>query len=252
MYATLTGDVTLRYVDTDPGTGSARPPVLLVHGFGSSYEMNWERTGWPTVLAGEGLRGIGIDLRGHGGSDKPHDDDAYLPEVLAADIERLLDAVDVPRVDIISYSMGSRVTWEFALTRPERARRVVLGGFGPRNAFEGTDLDRLETDTSPFGDLFRMVTALPGTDTAALAACVRGQASRPFTPDPAPTSVPLLFVAGEKDVMAEGVEDLAARSGAVGVVRVPGRDHATAVSARAFKTAATEFLARAAADTPTS
>ncbi|WP_415840229.1 alpha/beta fold hydrolase, partial [Nocardiopsis gilva] len=180
MYATLTGDVTLRYVDTGPGTDSARPPVLLVHGFGSSYEMNWERTGWPGVLTVEGLRVIGLDLRGHGGSDKPRDDDAYLPEVFATDFERLLDALDVPRVDIVSYSMGSRVTWEFALTRPERVRRVVLGGFGPRNAFEGTDLDNLANDSSRFGDVFRMVASLPGSDAEAMTACVRGQAARPF------------------------------------------------------------------------
>ncbi|MBB6175166.1 pimeloyl-ACP methyl ester carboxylesterase [Nocardiopsis mwathae] len=254
MYATLTGDVTLRYVNVDPGAGAGsgdRPPVLLVHGFGSSYEMNWERTGWPTALTGAGLRFIGPDLRGHGGSDKPHDPDAYLPEVFAADMERLLDTLGLPRVDIVSYSMGSRLAWEFALTRPERVRRAVLGGFGPRNAFEGTDLDSLETDTSRFGDVFRTVAALPGTDAAALAACVRGQAARPFTPDPAPAGPALLFVAGENDVMAEGVEDLAGRSGAAGVVRVPRRDHANAVSARAFKTAAVEFLIREAAAGPT-
>ncbi|MBB4930211.1 pimeloyl-ACP methyl ester carboxylesterase [Lipingzhangella halophila] len=241
MHAILRGDVSLHYVDDDPGAVPARPPVLLLHGFGSSFELNWERTGWASRLAAEGLRTIGPDLRGHGRSGRPRQDDAYLPGVFVADLVLLLDEFGVERVDVVGYSMGSRLAWEFALIRPERVRRVVMGGFGPRDPFSGTDLSDPGTDDSPFGALFRAVAGLPGNDAAALAACARGQAARPFTPEPAPRRTPLLFVAGENDEMADGVERLARGSDA-GVLRVARRDHRTAVPASVFKDAVLEFL----------
>jgi pimeloyl-ACP methyl ester carboxylesterase len=235
----LPGEVPIAYTEV-PGRGV---PVLLLHGFGSGYDANWVRAGWPHAL--DGLAHIGVDLRGHGGSGRPRDAGAYRPAAMAGDLERLLDALGVQRCDVLAYSMGSRIAWEFSLTRPDRVRRAVLGGFGPVDAFAGTDLDRLDApDGGPFTEVFRAAAAQPGADPAALAACARGQAAHPFTADPAPAGVPLLFVAGEHDTLASGVEDLARAVGAAPAVRVPRRDHRTAVSARAFKTAAVGFLTR--------
>lgn len=239
MDQTLPGDVPLRYTTT-PGPEAGRPPVLLLHGFGSTHELNWERTGWPHAL--RDFDTIGVDLRGHGGSGRPHDPDAYLPAVFAADLVRLLDALEVERVDVLAYSMGSRLAWELALTHPNRVRRAVLAGFGPHNAFADTDLDRLDTDPGPFAEMYRTTAALPGNDPEALAACARGQAAVPFTAEPAPHAR-LLYVAGEDDALATDVEWLASTSGGT-ALRLPGRDHRTAVSARAFKKAVVEFLSR--------
>lgn len=241
MHATLHGDVALHYVDDDPGGSATSSPVLLLHGFGSNFEMNWSRTGWATLLVSEGFRAIGVDLRGHGNSGRPRQDDAYLPGVLVADLVLLLDELGVERVDLVGYSMGSRLAWELALIRPERVRRVVMGGFGPRDPFAGTDLSDPSIDDSSFGTLFRTVAELPGNDSAALAACARGQAARPFTAEPAPHRTPMFFVAGENDEMADGVEWLARDSDA-DVLRVARRDHRTAVPASAFKKAVLGFL----------
>ena len=52
-------------------------PVLLVHGFASSFERNWREPGWADLLAESGRQVIGIDLLGHGSADKPHDPAAY-------------------------------------------------------------------------------------------------------------------------------------------------------------------------------
>ncbi|MBV2365617.1 alpha/beta fold hydrolase [Streptomonospora nanhaiensis] len=233
----LPGEVPLAYTAV-PGAGT---PVLLVHGFGSDFELNWERTGWVRALAGRPL--IGCDLRGHGRSGKPHDPAAYTPEAMAGDLVRLLDAVGAERADVVGYSMGARLAWELALAHPGRVRRAVLGGFGPADAFAGADLDRLGADAnSPFGRVFRAGAALPGADTAALEACARGQAAHPFRPDPAPRGVPLLFAAGDRDDLAAGAPVLAARTGGT-LARVPGRDHRTAVAAQAMKRAAAQFLA---------
>jgi pimeloyl-ACP methyl ester carboxylesterase len=47
---------------------------------------------------------VGPDIRGHGGSDKPHDPAAYAPEVLAADAIALLDEleIEIERADLFS------------------------------------------------------------------------------------------------------------------------------------------------------
>src|SRR5262245_26700482 len=53
------------------GTGR---PVLLVHGFTGAKE---EFTDLATDLAADGWHAVTVDLRGHGGSDQPDDQEAY-------------------------------------------------------------------------------------------------------------------------------------------------------------------------------
>lgn len=231
----------MRYTDSDPDASSGAVPVLLLHGFGSTFDMNWRATGWPRVLETAGRRVIGPDLRGHGASDKPTDSGLYLPEHFVADLVALLDALEVECVDVVGYSMGARLAWALALAAPDRVRRLVLGGFGPVDALAGLDEAAPGEGNSPFDQVFRAVTALPGNDPRALAACARGQAARPFGPDPCPEGVPMLLVAGTEDTVAAGVEDLAAACEGV-FVEVPGRDHANAVSSRVFKQAVLDFL----------
>lgn len=231
-----------------PDSTARATPALLLHGFGSSHEMNWKRTGWVRALTEQGIPVLGPDLRGHGASPKPYEAEAYLPSVFTADLIQLLDERGVEQVDLVGYSMGSRLAWDLALRHPERVRRAVLAGFGPHDAFAGSDLDRLDTDESPFGALYRASAALPENDPQALAACAQGQAARPFTRHPAPKEAPLLFIAGEHDEVAAGMEDLARDCGAVDALRIPGRDHRSAVSARAFKHSVLEFCTRQ--DTP--
>ncbi|MEU3016848.1 alpha/beta hydrolase [Nocardiopsis sp. NPDC007018] len=231
----------MRYADLPSQAPGDPVPVLLLHGFGTNFEMNWSAAGWPRALDTAGRRVIGPDLRGHGGSDKPTDSGLYLPEHFVADVLALLDLLEVERVDVVGYSMGSRIAWELALTAPDRVRRTVLGGFGPANALAGLDTAEPGTGDTPFDHVYRTVVGLPGNDAAALAACVRGQASRPFKEEPRPTGGPMLLVAGARDTVAEGAAGLAERCGGA-FVEVPGRDHANAVSSRVFKQAVAEFL----------
>ncbi len=87
----------------------AGPPVVLVHGFASDYKLNWLGTRWQESLTGAGYRVIGLDCRGHGRSDKPHDPAAYAIDVMAADVRRLLDELGVPSAHYTGYSMGARI-----------------------------------------------------------------------------------------------------------------------------------------------
>src|SRR5581483_5948253 len=52
-------------------------PVMLVHGFASSYERNWREPGWADLLRDEDRQVIGVDLLGHGQAARPRDPAAY-------------------------------------------------------------------------------------------------------------------------------------------------------------------------------
>jgi pimeloyl-ACP methyl ester carboxylesterase len=108
---------------------TALPPVILHHGFAANAEANWVATGVVDALTTGGRRVVGLDARGHGQSEKPHDPDRYGEQRMARDLAVLLDTIDAPRIDLVGYSMGAIVSLIFAST-DERVRRLVIGGVG--------------------------------------------------------------------------------------------------------------------------
>lgn len=231
--------VRLRYFPVDLNDAQL-PLVLLVHGFGASYQHNWVQTGWVRALNAAGRSSIGLDLRGHGSSGKPHDPDAYLPERHVADLAAVLDDCAAEQVDVVAYSMGSRMTWELLRSCPGRVRRAVLAGFGPYSAPRVAGHE----EAGSSAEALAAASALPGNDPKALTACQQGEARHPFTVDPVPEQVALLFAAGSYDTIAGGMEELAERVPAAQSMWVAGRNHRNAVAARALKTEALRFLAQ--------
>ena len=59
------GAVEIAFLDQGEGE-----PIVLVHGFASSKDVNWVGTNWITTLTGAGRRVIALDDRGHGQSSK--------------------------------------------------------------------------------------------------------------------------------------------------------------------------------------
>ncbi len=55
-------------------------PIVLIHGFGINIEANWDARGVWQALSKD-YRVIGLDLRGHGKSEKPRDPADYGPHV---------------------------------------------------------------------------------------------------------------------------------------------------------------------------
>ncbi len=51
--------------------------VMLVHGWGGSFESTWQRNGFTALLEDGGKDVIGVDLLGHGDAPKPHEPEAY-------------------------------------------------------------------------------------------------------------------------------------------------------------------------------
>ena len=222
------------------------PPVLLVHGFASNAAVTWEGTGWVRALLDEHRGVITVDLRGHGDSDKPVEADAYAPERLGGDLLAVLDSVGAGDVDVVGYSMGNRVVSALTELAPERVRRVVIGGAGPTELFATWDLDearalllRDEPARNPVIEQVLRPAIAAGADREALLACIEGVSGAPLL---IPGDIPALFVAGEQDPVPAGARELALEWGA-DYVSIPGRDHVSTLTSRAFKSAAIEFLA---------
>lgn len=104
-------------------------PVVLIHGYISSADMNWIRFGHAEKVARAGFRVIMPDLRGHGQSDKPHAPELYGPDVLTDDGFALLGHLGLGDYDLGGYSLGARTVARM-LARGAAPRKVVLSGMG--------------------------------------------------------------------------------------------------------------------------
>lgn len=200
----------LYYEEEGAGT-----PVVLLHGLSTSTKGNWKEPGTWTVLVEAGKRVIGLDARGHGRSEKPHDPSAYENHAMVRDVEALLDHLGVENADLVGYSMGAATAVRFASGEP-RVRRLVLGGIGGDPARWGTSegdtrvqmarrwLSGLEAEdptgvTDPVARAARKLFEARGNDLRAMAALLRG--NRHLTRDIRLDSVaaPTLVVCGDKD-----------------------------------------------------
>ena len=117
------GPALIDYLDQGEGD-----PIILVHGFSSTKEVNWVNTGWVEALIADGRRVIALDNRGHGLSTKLYDIEAYHLGFMADDVRTLMDHVNVPRADVMGYSMGGRIATNLAMRHPARVRSLMIGG----------------------------------------------------------------------------------------------------------------------------
>ena len=119
------GDVEIAYLDEGEGD-----PVVLVHGFASSKNVNWVYPTWVSELRKNGFRVIAFDNRGHGDSSKLYDPEDYHIGTMASDITALMDHLGIERADVMGYSLGARMMGILAQTRPERVRSAIFGFCG--------------------------------------------------------------------------------------------------------------------------
>jgi pimeloyl-ACP methyl ester carboxylesterase len=102
--------------------GHGARPLVLVHGF-TGYRDDFRdhlpalATLGPTIV---------YDHRGHGDSAHTGDATTYTLAQLVADLRAVLDALGVPRCDLLGHSMGGMVALRFTLAYPERVASLVL------------------------------------------------------------------------------------------------------------------------------
>jgi len=99
------------------GTGE---PLLLVHGGLGQIEMFGPNL---TKLA-QSRQVIGIDMQGHGRT--PLGDRELSVVDMGNDMAGVLKKLGYERVDVLGYSMGGGVAFQFAVQHPEMVRRLVL------------------------------------------------------------------------------------------------------------------------------
>src|SRR5215470_14059588 len=101
------------------GPATARPLVMLLHGFGSFW---WS---WRHQLRElTGARVVAIDLRGYGGSDKPPR--GYDGWTLAGDTAGLVRALGHKAATLVGHAEGGLVCWATSVLHPRMVQAIGL------------------------------------------------------------------------------------------------------------------------------
>jgi pimeloyl-ACP methyl ester carboxylesterase len=242
------GEVEIAYLDEGEGE-----PIVLVHGFASTKEVNWVNPGWVRTLTGAGRRAIALDNRGHGASSKLYDPGDYAMPLMADDVRALLDHLAIERADIMGYSMGARITAFSCVNHPARVRSAILGGLGV-NLVDGHSTGLAQTIVAaleapsladvahPVGRSFRSFAEQTKSDLKALATCMRRRRDPLSREQVAGIHVPMLVAVGTADEVAGSAHELAALIPGARALDIPNRDHMLAVGDKVFKTGVLDFL----------
>ena len=242
------GAVEIAYLDEGEGE-----PILLVHGFASSKNVNWVYPTWVSELRKGGRRVIALDNRGHGDSEKLYDPAQYSIPIMAGDVVALMDHLRIPRADVMGYSLGARMTAWLGSSRPERLRSAILGGIGiamidsggpGENVAVALEAPTLEDVTDPVGRTFRAFADQTRSDRKALAACLRGSRGLMTREQAKSISVPVLIAVGTADEVAGSAEELGQIIPGSEVLDIPNRDHMRAVGDKVYKDGVNDFLSR--------
>ena len=242
------GAVEIAYLDEGEGD-----PILLVHGFASTKNVNWVYPTWVSELKKNGRRVIAFDNRGHGDSGKLYDARDYDIATMAGDITALMDHLNIERADVMGYSLGSRMTAVLARSRPERLRSAIFGGIGigliegggpGENVAKALEADSLDDVTDPVGRTFRAFADQTRSDRRALAACLRGSRGLMTKEEAAQISVPVLIAVGTSDEIAGSAASLGKIIPGSQVLDIPNRDHMRAVGDKVYKSGVLDFLSQ--------
>lgn len=98
----------------------AGKPLVMLHGGVNPADM----FGAPLAAMAETHQVIAVHLRGHGLSS---DGDApWSSELMADDVDALLEAIGIGSADVMGYSLGGGVALQLAIRHPERVGKLVM------------------------------------------------------------------------------------------------------------------------------
>jgi len=242
------GAVEIAFIDEGEGD-----PIVLVHGFASTKNVNWVYPAWVSELRKDGRRVIALDNRGHGDSAKLYDPARYSIAEMASDVTALMDHLGIAGADIMGYSLGGRIAAHVALASPHRVRSAIFGGIGlamiegggpGENVASALESPSIDEVTDPVGRTFRAFADQTRSDRLALAACMRGSRGLLSKDDAARIGVPVLVAVGTADEVAGSGPALGALIPGAEVLDIPNRDHMRAVGDKVYKAGVIDFLSR--------
>jgi pimeloyl-ACP methyl ester carboxylesterase len=242
------GDIEIAYLDEGEGA-----PIVLVHGFASTKDVNWVYPAWVSELRKGGRRAIALDSRGHGESSKLYDPAQYSIAAMSSDILALMDHLSIDRADVMGYSLGGRIAAWLGLNAPARLRSAILGGIGiamiegggpGENVAAALEAPSLDDVSDPVGRTFRAFADQTRSDRLALAACLRGSRGLMTRAEVARIAVPVLIAVGTADEVAGSAHALGGIIPHSEVLDIPRRDHMRAVGDKVYKAGVLDFLSR--------
>lgn len=232
--------------------------MVLVHGFASTAQITWDRTGWVRQFHRAGAGVTLVALPHHRLDTHPVEDEAHqltqvavsfqegegLLSAISRSLAQALEAQPGP-VHLVGYSLGARLAWQVALSYPQLVATLTVGGLPTSTHLGGVHAYLTGTATSQ---------ALPPGLQAVLASSpLPRQALADFTAHPVepfdltylPTC-PVLLFAGDQDDLAQQTPNLLADLPHPASTFLPlaGRDHITALTSGQARRAATDFIAR--------
>ncbi|XP_050409251.1 protein ABHD11 [Patella vulgata] len=123
-FSSATDVVKLSYTEYGKGN-SSKKPLIVLHGlFGS--KSNWHSL--AKKLALDGRKVIAVDSRNHGESEHSS---VMNYDVMATDMETLLDNLNLSKVVLLGHSMGGKVVMTTALKHPERVEGLIVVDVSP-------------------------------------------------------------------------------------------------------------------------
>ncbi|WP_460474482.1 alpha/beta fold hydrolase [Emticicia fontis] len=96
-------------------------PIVLLHGAYYTIQMNW---GELIPELAKTRKVIALELQGHGHT--PYSDRKLSRATLASDVEKVMDYLKIDTSDIVGYSFGGQVAYQFAIQSPKRLRKLVI------------------------------------------------------------------------------------------------------------------------------
>lgn len=225
----LSNGVKIHYIDEGSGE-----PVLLIHGFKASIDINWRRPGTIDLLRKSGLRVIALDNRGHGLSDKPDRVEDYGLQMVE-DAVRLLDRLGIGNAHVAGYSMGGMITMKLMSLHGDRVRSAVIGGFGWLK--EGGRMAEMLEQSTGIGKGNAETACRKSWPQLALSLAELQSISTPYT-----------LLVGEKDRIVRNayVDPLIRAVPSTSVSYVPDAGHMNCIMKDEFKNAILAFLNRVA------
>ncbi|PWK72517.1 pimeloyl-ACP methyl ester carboxylesterase [Mucilaginibacter oryzae] len=96
-------------------------PVILLHGAFMSIEGNWAQV---IPALSKTRKVIALEMQGHGHT--PYSDRPLTHANMARDVEGVMDYLKIDSADVVGYSMGGSVAYQFAIQSPKRLKKLVI------------------------------------------------------------------------------------------------------------------------------
>jgi len=96
-------------------------PIVLLHGAFMTIESNW---GQMIPELAKSRKVIAIEMQGHGHTQ--YSDRKLSHATMASDVEGVMDYLKIDSADVVGYSMGGTVAYNFAIQSPKRLRKLVI------------------------------------------------------------------------------------------------------------------------------